>query len=120
MIARQVGKARVGESLFPLGTLVANAAVSPSMGLMHENVRCKGRSLPREQDVGLVQAVEWPDQPQVAAHRLVQESLEVSKEVGRAVGKGFDPRLPRARFSISRSRHQTAALTVSRRLRPGR
>ena len=81
----------------------------------------KGQVLAAEHDISLVQAVERADQPQSAAHRLVQETFQ-HRERTRACcpGNGLDPRQPRARVSMLRSRHQTAALTVSRRLRPGR
>ena len=47
----------------------------------------KGQLLAAAHDVDLVQAVKGPDQPQAAAHRLVQEAFEIAKERRRAVGE---------------------------------
>ena len=51
---------------------------------------------------------------------LLSTECRSSKNSGVLSGNGLDPRQPSASAPTCRSRHQTEALTVSRRFRPGK
>ena len=88
IISRQVGEAGGGEAIFSLGAFVANSAVAALDRVDAGEGQVQGQFFAAEQDVGLVQVVEGPNQFQVAVHRQVQQAFEIAKEGRRAVGKG--------------------------------
>ena len=99
--------------------IVADPAVELAVGLMQEKVRWRGRSRPRRTTSSLCMRSKGRISRNSPPIARLSNSSSMQKKPGVLSGKGFDPRQPSARVEIPRRRHQTAALIVSSKLRPG-
>src|SRR5690606_11421252 len=119
-VAGVVRNPGVLKSLAALRAFVANATVQPIDRMNAREGQVKRQPLAPRHHVGLVQLGERSDQPGRSGSARSRTASSPSKNSGAASANGFDPSDPSASFGMSRRRHQIAALTVNKRLRPGR